>query len=188
MPAGGTRGACHPHVVVVVMTMPAPTQQAASAALPLSSRLAVGVYLHDFQNLDLLAQGWYAIRCRVSHVADGNPAHPHDVLTVPMSPGIATSARPSSASLDWSFNDEGGGGASRGGMVHNSFSPNAGGGGGGSPFSYTSRAFKVLYACEQFPVAGPTLLHFLPQLEHLLWDEEGGFGYKTAQNGYLRLS
>jgi hypothetical protein len=54
-----------------------PTPAAASAAapsLPLSSRLAVGVYLHDFQNLDLLAQGWYAIRCRVSGGAGGGGA------------------------------------------------------------------------------------------------------------------
>jgi hypothetical protein len=90
----------------------------------------------------------------------------------------AASAQRSDANLDWSFT--GGGGGDRSGS--------GGGGGGGGPFGldasgssgsmkgsssvtatapgaacYTSRAFKVLYACEQFPVEHFVQAGFTPK-------------------------
>ena len=182
-----------------------------AASLPLSSRLAVGVYVHDFQNLDLLAQGWYGVRCRVLHV-DGKgggerPAAAEEVIEVPMNSGVAAAARPACATLDWSLDNHTGsssGSNNNGDDNYNNNNGRDGGTSGGSSqarspssptssssssspyFSrsysssgskarvdktascprYSSRALKVLYACEQFPVAGahthPSMSLFTP--------------------------
>ena len=172
-------------------------------AAPALSRsvLAVGVYLHDFHNLELLAQGWYAVRCKCVLVEDLNAptgaavgsrrrtsARAVEVVRVATAPGAASSMKPAAEDLDWRLmNDDDdaamggreetkmggrsergasfgrGPGASGRDPMEVSRRPGSrgtskgrgwrgGGDGGHVSSSYTSRAFKVLYACESFGV------------------------------------
>ena len=65
------------------------------------SKLAVGVYVHAFQNLDLLTQGWYALRCYVRRARDQESGLMDGVIEVPVPMASATERTPADPSLDW---------------------------------------------------------------------------------------
>ena len=65
------------------------------------SKLAVGVYVHSFQNLDLLTQGWYALRCFVRRARDQESGLMDEVIEVPVPVESAAERVPADSSLDW---------------------------------------------------------------------------------------
>ena len=65
------------------------------------SKLAVGVYVHSFQNLDLLTQGWYALRCFVRRARDQESGLMDEVIEVPLPVESAAERVPADSSLDW---------------------------------------------------------------------------------------
>ena len=69
--------------------------------LGMRSKLAVGVYVHAFQNLDLLTQGWYALRCYVRRARDQESGLMDGVIEVPVPMASATERTPADPSLDW---------------------------------------------------------------------------------------
>ena len=69
--------------------------------LGMRSKLAVGVYVHSFQNLDLLTQGWYALRCFVRRARDQESGLMDEVIEVPVPVESAAERVPADSSLDW---------------------------------------------------------------------------------------
>ena len=137
-----------------------------------SSTLAVGVYFHEFSNLDLLSQGWYAVRCRARLADDGTAsraprwASAVGVTPAPMHPDRAAECVPPNPSLDWRLDgdrpsrsegadddDDDDDAAAAAALSRASSSS--------SPGAYTTRAFEVRYARERFPVEHLVRFEFL---------------------------
>ena len=165
--------------------------------LGMRSKLAVGVYVHSFQNLDLLTQGWYALRCFVRRARDQESGLMDEVIEVPVPVESAAERVPADSSLDWiairappltikerrrrearqrykmNRNSKAKGCLER--AIEDADSSDSSD--DEDEPSYTTRAFKIQWACEKFCVE-----HFnqfiLPVNLNALKDDD------DARNGY----
>lgn len=163
------------------------------------SKLAVGVYVHSFQNLDLLTQGWYALRCFVRRARDQESGLMDEVIEVPLPVESAAERVPADSSLDWiairappltikerrrrearqrykmNRNSKAKGCLERAAADADSSDSSD----DEDEPSYTTRAFKIQWACEKFCVEHFNQFILPINLNALKDDDEARNGYSS---------